>query len=105
VSRPVRVFRLDITYPEGSRKPGWEPAGWESDDWDGGPPDNDAYMFCGPYDEDQERYPFRWPQNRLYLSRSGATRRARALRKYGAQAEVVPSLPVEWPTTPPDGAS
>jgi hypothetical protein len=103
VSRATTVFRLDVTYPPGSQVPGWEPPSWDPDSWDDGPPDKDAYMFCGPYDEYQERYPFRWPQSRLYLSRSGATRRARALRRYGAQVEVVRSLPVEWPL-PADGA-
>jgi hypothetical protein len=102
-SHPTHVCKLVIEYPPRSLEPGWEPPGWEPDTWDDGPPDSDAYMFCGPYDEYQERYPFRWPQNRLYLSRSGAARRARALRKYGATVEVVQSLPVEWPT-PADGA-
>jgi hypothetical protein len=100
---PTIVYRLAIEYPAGSQAPGWEPAGWNPDSFDQGS-DPDLPLFCGPYDDLDDCYPFRWPRERVYLSRSGAARRARALRKYGAVVTVVQSLPVEWPT-PADGAS
>lgn len=83
MSRQIRVHKLDIEYPEGSLGLGWEPAGWERDDF-------------GSRE-------FRWPQERLFLSASGARQRANLLRGYGAKVEILPSLPVEWPE-PADGA-
>jgi hypothetical protein len=76
----TRIYRLDIEYPEGSQEWGWEP-----EDYDGEIP--------GSY----ETAPFRWPAERLYLSRSGASQRAKLLRGWGAKVTVLPSLPVEWP--------
>lgn len=81
----VRVYRLDVTYPAGSDEPGWEPAGWEP----GGYQIDDAGSW--------ETGEFRWPRERVYLSRKGADYKAGLLRGYGAQVTVVPSLPVEWP--------
>lgn len=77
----TRVYRLDVTYPPGSLVPGWEPAGWDPEP--------------APYDEDRER--FRWPVNRLCLTPTTAKRRAALFRSYGAQVEIVPSKPIEWP--------
>ncbi len=83
-NRPLRVYRLDVTYPPGSRRPGWQPAGWESR-WAPGPiPDGEADYF-------------RWPAERRFLSRSGAMKRAALLRSYGAEVTVVASDPVTWP--------
>lgn len=83
MGRLVRVYRLDITYPEGSQELGWEPPGW---------------TVTGPngyFDEDDPE--FRWPAEHLFLSRSGANKRAALLRGYGATVTLVPSLPLEWP--------
>jgi hypothetical protein len=85
--RPVRVYRLDVTYPPGSLEPGWEPPGWdplETDtDWVVTPDDDMAWAG--------------WPKNRLYLSASSAQRRANRFRKYGATVEVERSELVLWP--------
>lgn len=75
--KPVRVWRLDVTYPEGSDAPDWEPANW-----------------IPTYDPEDRG--FEWPRLRLYLSRSGAESRAKLLRGYGATVTVVGSEPVEW---------
>lgn len=82
LARPstVRVYRLDVEYPAGSREPGWEPPGWTPDreDGDGGWLD------------------FSWPSVRLYLSRSSAKDRKALLESYGATVEIVPSQRVVW---------
>ena len=81
--RAVRVWKLDVEYPEGSQEPGWEPEGWAIPEG------------FGSFDGDDLE--FRWPAERLFLSRSGANQRARLLRGYGAKVTLVPSLPLEWP--------
>lgn len=82
MSAPLRVYRLDVTYPEGSRDPGWEPPGWDGgDDLSG----------------DGE---FRWPRVHPYLSKNGARARAKLLEKYGAKVAIVTSEPVQWPGEP-----
>lgn len=91
--RKTYVYRLDVTYPEGSREIGWEPPGWDdllvqSDrNWREGQTTN--YL-------DPER-PFSWPPERQFLSSGSASHRAYLLRLFGAKVEVVRSLPVEWP--------
>lgn len=80
----TRVYRLDITYPEGSDAPGWQPAGWTAGDpgTRGGPELEDCW--------------FGWPAEHLYLSRSGSARRAEILRGYGCDVNIVVSFPVMW---------
>ncbi len=85
-ARPVRVYRLAITYPEGSGELGWQPDGWDPEET----PWTDGW--------------FRWPAERTYLSLKGARFRAGQLEKWGAKVTVEPSLPVEWPAPPADGA-
>lgn len=75
-----RVYRLHVEYPKGSDEWGWEPEGWD-DGWSGDP-DNDAS--------------FRWPIEKLYLSKSGARGRARLFEKYGATVTIEASEPVVW---------
>lgn len=89
--RTLRVYRLDVEYPPGSREPGWQPPGWE-ENWDKHP------EFWGAGEE--EFPPFRWPRVGRYLSKSGAGKRARTLRKLGAEVTVVSSRPVEWEDSP-----
>lgn len=80
----VYVYRLDITYPEGSDDLGWEPEGkWWEHQRSGYPP--------GPDVE------FHWPAEHLYLSSSGANKRAVMLRAWGATVTVMRSKPVEFP--------
>lgn len=84
--RRVYVYRLDVSYPEGSRydpaRPDdkrwfdWQPEGWshpDSDDWNGDP------------DAD---FSFKWPVERMFLSRSAALRRVKRLEEYGAKAVI-----------------
>ena len=79
--RPVYVYRLDITYPPGSREWGWEPPGW---------------VISGPNGFEDDPGEFRWPPERLLLSASGAKRRAELFRGYGATVEIVRSERVTW---------
>jgi hypothetical protein len=80
--RIVYVWRLEVTYPAGSREPGWSPPGWVS----GWEPDPDV----------GEVEVFRWPAVHDHLSRSGAETRAELLRRFGATVEVIRSQPVAW---------
>lgn len=85
--RNVRVFRLEITYPEGSRLPGWVPERWES--W---------LRSLPPLKRRRVRKAgFRWPRERMFLSSSGAYDRAALLRAFGAEVQVLRSDPVTWP--------
>lgn len=83
-ARAVYVYRLDVTYPEGSTAPDWYPEGYTPEE--------------GYESDTGARYdlPFRWPRNRLYLSGGAAEARAKWLRKFGAHAVVVRSRAVEW---------
>lgn len=85
MSRPVRVWRLNVTLPEGSEKPGWQPEGWVADVSDWG--------VEGEYER-----PFIWPRRRNYLSVKGAKVMARILREYGATVQIEESEPVTWPS-------
>jgi hypothetical protein len=90
--KQVRVYRLEVVYPEGSREPGWRPACWSQDS-----------AFLASLDRKQRRElkhrQFRWPRERMFLSSSSAYGRANLLGWYGADAWVAGSLPVEWPNT------
>jgi hypothetical protein len=81
-ARAVRVYRLDIIYPEGSREPGWEPAAWRA-----------------MSRSQRRKLPavFAWPRERQFLSSSSAYERANLLGWYGADVEVQASDPVTWP--------
>lgn len=86
--RPVKVYRLDVLYPLGSRDGngaapvGWQPEGWTPGDW--------GTM-------DLETGAFQWPRERKFLSIGGATQRAELLRKWGCRVVIIASKPVEWP--------
>lgn len=86
----VRVYALDIVYPEGSFEPGWYPPRWDEPE------------FLAALTRRQRRElpkmkrQFRWPHERLFLASSGARGRALLLRAYGAQVEVLGSDPVTW---------
>ncbi len=82
---PVHVYRLRIEYPAGSFEPGWMPAAWSSP------------LLPRRLRRQLAREGFRWPRERLFLSRSGAWHRALLLISYGARAEVERSAPVTWP--------
>lgn len=81
--RRTFVYRLDVTLPEGANAWDFTPENWQEPRWNGDPDDSTA---------------FRWPRyDRLYLSASGAGKRAALLRLYGAKVEIVRSNPVDWP--------
>ena len=89
-TRKAFVYRLDIKYPEGSDEEDWEPEGeWWQYTW--------QYTRSG-YSPDPADAEFSWPAEHLYLSASGADKRAYMLRKWGATVNVVRSKPVEWVT-------
>jgi len=75
--RVAHVWCLEIAYPEGSSRRGWRPAGWKP--------------RLG-----LRRPGFRWPRERVFLSSSGAYRRAAYLQACGAQVNVLRSDPVTW---------
>jgi hypothetical protein len=90
----VRVHRLIVAYPEGSHDEhgqpvrGWEPPGWN--------PDLRREEDSGALAE----VPFAWPKARLYLSASGAGKRAILLRSFGATVNIEASNPVTWGAAP-----
>lgn len=94
--RPVYVYRLVITYPEGSHEPGWKPGCWGA-------------LLKGIKDRGQRRAVrergFRWPRERVFLSADGAWHRAWTLTRFGAQAEVERSEAVTWPDYEDESAS
>lgn len=97
------VFRLDITYPPGSRIAGWQPDNWRtllgSLDW--GPPSIDHDDVATMTDLEVSLVPFKWPRERLFLTRENAMRRAALLRAAGALVNVVRSQPIVWPDDSP----
>lgn len=79
----ARVYALTYTRPAGSREPGWVPPDWHeialSHYWSRDPED------------------FRWPRDRMYLSYSGACKRASLLARLGCtDVHVVASEPIRW---------
>ena len=88
------VFRLIITYPEGSQEPGWRPALWS----------DPGYIATLPRLERWQlrRARFRWPRERLFLSASSAWFRAWTLARYGAQVRIRRSEQVTWDDSLPD---
>lgn len=89
----VRVYRLAIEYPEGSREDRWPEDNWHPQGWEPA----DYQITSGPDAGSWERTEFRWPAERAFLSRSGARQRKKLLEGYGAKVTILPSLPVEWP--------
>jgi hypothetical protein len=85
--RQCRVYRLEITYPEGSDAPGWVPACW---------PELLASIKDRARRRELRRRGFRWPRERLFLSASGAYKRAGLLTVFGATVFVDASWPVTW---------
>jgi hypothetical protein len=91
----VRVYAIEISYPEGSGEPGWYPARWTDPEY--------LKTLTGKQRREIRallREPFKWPKERLFLAASGAHGRAWLLRFYGAQAEVRSSDPVTWRVRP-----
>jgi hypothetical protein len=87
----TRVYRLHVTYPEGSHAPDGIPvAGWYPADWQPG----------GAYLPEEWPAPFSWPRVHLYLSKSGAEKRAKLFHSFGATVEIEESRPVEWEASP-----
>lgn len=77
------VYRLHVTVPhESLTDPAWRPEGYDT--WDSYQRIIDDYEV------------WRWPQANLYLSASGAEKRAVLLRRMGATVRIERSLVVEW---------
>lgn len=74
--RTLRIYELDITYPEGSDGDDGE---WE----DAGRPPHDYAVFVR-----------RWPVERRFLSRSGAVHRAELLTGRGCTVDIRQSAPI-----------
>jgi hypothetical protein len=91
--RAVRVYRLDIIYPEGSRESGWRPAVWSDPEF--------LAKLTKVQRRELAKTEFRWPRERMFLSSSGAYGRAGLLEFYGADVEVFASVPVTWPDLEP----
>lgn len=85
--RPVYVYRLEISYPEGSDAPGWLPPRW------------DQYVRKLPLRTRRKvrRTGFRWPRERMFLSSSGAYGRAAQLIRFGCDVEIIRSDAVSFP--------
>lgn len=86
MNRKQYVYRLDVTYPDGSLEVGWEPENWASICQDN----------CWPSTDHDGDTSFRWPRERMFLSESAAEARARRLRQFGAHAVVVRSREIQW---------
>jgi hypothetical protein len=99
--RETRLFRLEVTYPEGALRPveghypdddpddtyyeldpTWRPAGWVASEW-----------WLERFKTDA----FFWPKpSKMYFSRSAARTRARLFEAYGATVRIRCTKPVEW---------
>ena len=84
----LRLYRLHVTYPEGSHAWGWEPKGWADDPANGLPYSSDP--------DDEDYIPFSWPAVKVYQSRKGASGRANLLRRFGATVRIEESEPITW---------
>lgn len=84
--RTLRIYELDIAYPEGAdpvRDGEWEESGTPA--FDGSP---------GEY------WVPRWPQQRRFLSRSGAVGRAERLTERGCAVDIRRSEPIVFEDDP-----
>lgn len=80
----MHIYRVVVdSYPEGSDKPGWQPADWE------------PYVTRGV--EGDEVQEFSWPKRKNYFSYRSAYDRLLLLERYGAKAHIETSNPVTWP--------
>lgn len=92
--KQVYVYRLDITYPEGSREPGWKPALWQDKEFVKTLPLKvRAMMVLRPAR-------FKWPRERMYMSSDAAWARAFFLKSCGASVTILRSQPVTWTDAP-----
>lgn len=91
MERSVYVYKLKVTYPEGSLEPGWRPPAQASQGW-----------LSGLSRAARGKRPgkFRWPRERMFLSGTSAYRRAGRLESLGARVEVYRSAPVTWDNPP-----
>jgi hypothetical protein len=95
--KPVHVYLLEITYPEGSSAPGWRPAVWDNPEF--------LRSLSVRQRRGMKRRAFRWPRERMFLSSSGAYSRASLLRWFGAEVVVHRSHPVIFPPPAPGHSS
>lgn len=88
--RSVHVYYLEIRYPAGSHAPGWRPRAWTSAET--------ANFLSKRHRRELRKRAFRWPRERMFLSRSGAWGRASYLTWLGASVKVHRSRMVTWPS-------
>ena len=93
--RRAHVYYLEILYPSGSLAPGWRPRTWLSAE--------NAKFLSRRHRRELRQRQFRWPRERMFLSSSGAYRRAAHLTWLGATVRVHRSHMVLWPAVPDDG--
>lgn len=108
MGKTLHLYRLEITYPEGSHDedgrpvPGCTPKGMTTPEWFDFPY-KDWVVVPRPYvivDGLVVRYDwtFRWPRQKLFRSWDGARSRARLFERYGCIVEISRSKPIEWET-------
>jgi hypothetical protein len=88
------VYYLEVRYPPGAFEPGWRPDCW-----------SDPAFLASLSRKGRKalaKQTFRWPREHLYLSASGAAKRAGTLRWFGAEVAVRRSVPVRWPVPGPE---
>lgn len=91
------VYRLVVTYPEGSRTPdghtapGWEPALYRDKEWRRRLPMSQRIRLSVGGGQK-----FKWPRERMFLSSDKAWGRAFWLKACGAEVVILRSEPVTW---------
>jgi len=83
--RTIRIYELDVTYPEG--------AGTDDGDWE----DTGGRELDG---SPEERWVWRWPRERRFLSRTSAIARAERLAAMGCTVAVRQSAPIAFEDEP-----
>lgn len=78
----THVYAVTYTRPAGSHDPDWAPPDWQA-------------ILAERYWPNA--HDFHWPRDRMYLSYSGACKRASLLARFGCtDVRVVASEPVRW---------
>lgn len=97
MARKTYAYRLEVTYPEGSQEPDWEPSAWP-----------EICKERGWYEEayGASTWPdwpgwATWTKRKTYLSGSAAAKRKKLLERFGATVTMIRSLPIEWPAPEP----
>ncbi len=79
--RTIRIYELDITYPEGNE-------------------DRLRELAEDQYGDDAPPWMWSWPQERRFLSRSSALARAERLAAMGCTVDIRQSAPIAFEAAP-----